>query len=100
MSPLSPSDTASRAPADAAFTSPGDASLRSPADTALRVGPLDGLTLHEILDRFPATGPVFQRFGVHTCCGGDVTVEVAAQRDGVPVDQLARELQAALLEGR
>jgi iron-sulfur cluster repair protein YtfE (RIC family) len=70
--------------------SPSDSPRPDPAVLA------GGLTIHEILDRFPATAPVFQQLGIHTCCGGDVTLDVAARRDGVPLDRLRDELRAAL----
>ncbi len=60
-------------------------------------GPLlPGLTLHGIMERFPATASVFDRLGIHTCCGGDVTLEVAARRDGIPLPVLEGALRAAL----
>lgn len=59
-------------------------------------GLLHGLTLHGILERFPSTAPVFDRLGIHTCCGGDVTLEVAAQRDGIPLQVLEDALRVAL----
>ena len=32
------------------------------------------LTINEIVAQFPATIPVFDRFGLDTCCGGGVRV--------------------------
>jgi regulator of cell morphogenesis and NO signaling len=53
------------------------------------------LTVHEIAHRYPATRAIFQRFGMDTCCGGAVSVEQAARRDGIDADRLCAELRAA-----
>lgn len=53
------------------------------------------LTVNEILTRFPATAPVFNRFGLDTCCGASATVEEAAHREGVDATVLCAELRAA-----
>jgi iron-sulfur cluster repair protein YtfE (RIC family) len=44
------------------------------------------LTINEIVARYPATIPVFNRFGMDTCCGGGVSVYDAARRDGIDVE--------------
>ena len=51
------------------------------------------MTINEIVARYPATIPVFNRFGMDTCCGGGVSVEQAAQRDGVALEQVLAELR-------
>jgi len=43
------------------------------------------LTISEIVARFPETIPVFNRFGLDTCCGGGVRVDEAAHRHGLDV---------------
>lgn len=53
-------------------------------------------TVHELIKRHPATQAVFQRFGVDTCCGGAVSVEAAARRDGLDPNELCGALRAAL----
>ncbi|HEX5385604.1 MAG TPA: DUF542 domain-containing protein [Gemmatimonadales bacterium] len=52
-------------------------------------------TVHEIIERYPATRAVFQRFGVDPCCGGSVSVEAAARRDGIDPDVLCTAVRAA-----
>ena len=53
------------------------------------------MTVHELVKRHPATQAVFQRYGVDTCCGGAVSVEAAARRDGIDAVRLCTELRAA-----
>jgi iron-sulfur cluster repair protein YtfE (RIC family) len=50
------------------------------------------LTINDIVARYPETIAIFNRFGMDTCCGGAVTVEEAARRDGID----AAEVIAAL----
>ena len=54
------------------------------------------LTINEIVALHPETIPVFNRFGLDTCCGGGVCVEDAAQRDGVDLDSLRSALNQAI----
>ena len=53
-------------------------------------------TVHELIQRHPATRTVFERFGVDTCCGSAVSVQEAARRDGLDPDQLCGKLREAL----
>jgi regulator of cell morphogenesis and NO signaling len=57
------------------------------------------LTVNETIARFPATMAVFNRFGIDTCCGGGVTIEEAARRDGLDLDALLDALAAAAAAG-
>ena len=52
-------------------------------------------TINDIVARHPETIPVFNRFGVDTCCGGGVRVDQAAHRDGFDLDAVVRALQDA-----
>ena len=56
-------------------------------------------TVHDLVQRHPATRAVFERFGVDTCCGGAVSAEAAARRDGLDPDLLCTELRAAAQAG-
>jgi regulator of cell morphogenesis and NO signaling len=56
-------------------------------------------TVHELLQSHPATRAVFQRFGVDTCCGGSVSVEEAARRDGLDASLLCAELRSVAEAG-
>jgi regulator of cell morphogenesis and NO signaling len=63
------------------------------ADT-LQLDP--ALTINEIVAAHPETIPVFNRFGMDTCCGGGVRVEEAAKRDGVDVSDVVAALNDVL----
>lgn len=52
--------------------------------------------VHALLHAHPETRPVFERFGIHTCCGGDVPLAAAAERDGADLDALLAALREAL----
>jgi iron-sulfur cluster repair protein YtfE (RIC family) len=41
--------------------------------------------------------PVFNRFGLDTCCGAMLSVEEAARQEGVDREALCAELHAAAL---
>ena len=49
-------------------------------------------TVDEIVRECPQTIAVFNEFGVDSCCGGGVAIEVAAARDGFDPDELLRRL--------
>ena len=53
-------------------------------------------TLDDITNAHPTTIEVFNRFGIDICCGGDARLADAAARDGVDLDTLVRELEAAV----
>ncbi|MEP6991335.1 MAG: DUF542 domain-containing protein [bacterium] len=54
------------------------------------------MTINEIVARFAETIPVFNRFGMDTCCGGGVTVDEAARRDGIEVGAVWAALHEAI----
>lgn len=54
------------------------------------------LTINEIVARFPETIPVFNRFGLDTCCGGGVRIDEAAKRDGLDLTDVLSALREAL----
>ena len=49
-------------------------------------------TVNEIVRQCPQTIAVFNEFGIDSCCGGGVAIEVAADRDGVDPEVLLRRL--------
>lgn len=53
-------------------------------------------TVHAIVARHPETHAVFEGLGVHVCCGGDVPLAAAAERDGVDLDRLLYAVEAAI----
>jgi regulator of cell morphogenesis and NO signaling len=52
------------------------------------------LTIHEILAQYPRTAGIFERFGIHSCCGGNASLVEAAHRDGADVDALVAAVRA------
>ncbi len=52
------------------------------------------LTVNEVIRLWPDTVAIFNRFGIDACCGGAVTVRIAALRDGADPGAL----EAALLD--
>jgi len=56
------------------------------------------LTINDIVARYPGTIATFNRFGMDTCCGGAVTVEEAARRDGIDAAEVIAALRE-LIEG-
>lgn len=54
------------------------------------------LTINEIVAQHPETIACFNRFGFDTCCGGGVSVEEAARRDGVDLETVLAELRRAV----
>lgn len=54
-------------------------------------------TVGQVLERYPATAAVFNRYGIDLCCGSGVSVREAAHRDGLDSDDLCAELHEAAL---
>lgn len=57
------------------------------------------MTIKEIAARFPASIPVFNRFGFDTCCGGGVAVAEAARREGIDSEAVVDALREAIEAG-
>jgi regulator of cell morphogenesis and NO signaling len=53
------------------------------------------MTVNEVIRRHPATLPIFNEYGIDTCCGGGVALAVAAERDAVDLGTLLLRLQQA-----
>jgi regulator of cell morphogenesis and NO signaling len=53
-------------------------------------------SINEIVAAHPETIAVFNQFGFDTCCGGGVTVDEAARRDGVDANEVIAALNEAL----
>ena len=54
------------------------------------------VAVNEMVARHPETMPLFNRFGLDTCCGGGAPIAEAARRDGVNLDELVKALSDAL----
>lgn len=50
-------------------------------------------TVHDVVSRVSGAQAVFRRFGLDTCCGGDVPLARAAEIHGVDLDQLLDALE-------
>ena len=53
-------------------------------------------SVNDVISRYPATIPVFNKFGLDTCCGGASPIVDAAHRDGADLDALLAELREAV----
>ncbi len=54
-----------------------------------------GMTVNQVLQQYPSTLPVFNRYRVDACCGGVAPLAVAAAAAGVAVEELLAALEAA-----
>ena len=50
------------------------------------------LVVNDCIRLYPGTIGVFTRFNIDSCCGGAVSIEDAAKRDGAPLDALLTAL--------
>jgi len=53
------------------------------------------LVVNDCIQLYPGTIGVFTRFNIDSCCGGAVSIEEAAKRDGAPLDELLKALNEA-----
>lgn len=53
------------------------------------------VTVHEVLRREQGARAVLERFGLDTCCGGELPVAVAAEHHDVDLDLLLDALAVA-----
>lgn len=51
------------------------------------------MTVNEVVRLYPASIPVFNEYGIDTCCGGGVPLSIAVQRDDVDLAELIARLQ-------
>jgi iron-sulfur cluster repair protein YtfE (RIC family) len=54
------------------------------------------VTVNDVLVQHPEAVSVFNEFGIDACCGGDASLEEAAQRDGTNVQALIAALNALI----
>jgi regulator of cell morphogenesis and NO signaling len=53
-------------------------------------------SVNDVISRYPATIPVFNKFGLDSCCGGAAPIDAAARRDGADLGALLAELRRAV----
>jgi iron-sulfur cluster repair protein YtfE (RIC family) len=56
-------------------------------------------TVNDVVRLYPGTIPLFNEYGIDTCCGGGVSLAVAAQRDNVELSELLGRLRQASERG-
>ncbi|MDO8426352.1 MAG: DUF542 domain-containing protein [Deltaproteobacteria bacterium] len=53
------------------------------------------IVVNDCIRMYPKTIGVFTQFKIDSCCGGAVSIEDAARRDGAPLDGLLSALEDA-----
>lgn len=53
------------------------------------------MIINDVIKKYPTTIKVFNEHKVDSCCGGGVSIETTATRDGVDVDTLVKALNEA-----
>lgn len=53
------------------------------------------VVVNDCIKLFPKTIGVFTRFNIDSCCGGAVSIEAAAKRDGADLSALLNALNQA-----
>ena len=51
------------------------------------------MTINRVIELYPQTIGVFNRFNVDSCCGGSEMLERAAARDGADLERLLEALR-------
>ncbi|MBI1850967.1 MAG: DUF542 domain-containing protein [Planctomycetes bacterium] len=65
----------------------------APPPSAVAIDPAS--TVADVLQRFPATAPVFARHRIDACCGGNKSVSLVSEKHGIPLASLLEELNDA-----
>ena len=52
-------------------------------------------TVHDAMQRIAGAGDVFHRFGLDTCCGGELPLATAAEHHDVDLSRLLAALEEA-----
>lgn len=58
------------------------------------------MVINDVIKRYPETIAVFNKHRVDSCCGGGVSIEKTATRDGVDVESLLKALNSAIEKRR
>lgn len=53
------------------------------------------MVVNDCIKIYPKTIGIFTQFHIDSCCGGAVSIEAAAKRDGAPLDELMAALNEA-----
>ena len=53
------------------------------------------MVVNDCIRLYPKTIGVFTQFNIDSCCGGAVSIEVAAKRDNAPLEALLNALNEA-----
>jgi len=53
------------------------------------------LVVNDCIKLYPRTIGVFTEFKIDSCCGGAVSIEAAAKRDGADLEALLKALESA-----
>lgn len=57
------------------------------------------LTVNECIKKYPDTIGMFNKFNIDSCCGGAVSLEEAAKRDGANLEELLKVLNKIISYG-
>ncbi|MBI1911012.1 MAG: DUF542 domain-containing protein [Deltaproteobacteria bacterium] len=53
------------------------------------------IVVNDCIKMYPKTIGIFTQFKIDSCCGGAVSIEAAAKRDGAPLEELMNALNEA-----
>lgn len=53
------------------------------------------IVVNDCIKLYPKTIGVFTQFKIDSCCGGAVSIEAAAKRDGADLDEMLKALEEA-----
>ncbi len=53
------------------------------------------LVVNDCIKLYPRTIGVFTEFKIDSCCGGAVSIEAAAKRDGADLEEILKALEKA-----